>query len=243
MDAGLGTFLGGIGGGIASGLFGQSSAREQMRFQEKMANSQYQRAAADLKKAGLNRVLALGNPASAPAGASATMPDLGSSFVGAFNARTQRDLSKAQAAAAEASAGKDNTQAMVNTVTAAKTAQETLNLEKQHQLLELEAGKQEVFKGLYGDLAPLMSALSGLVRDGAASLGNTAKSIPEKAAAVGTLTKLKAEGAAHSVKDFAGQNRRIFLDNAPLPLVSPLHKMLRYFEQKKALEKYVKEKK
>lgn len=47
-------------------------AREQMRFQERMASTQYQRAAKDLEAAGLNRVLALGSPASAPAGASAT---------------------------------------------------------------------------------------------------------------------------------------------------------------------------
>lgn len=48
-------------------------AREQMRFQERMSNTAYQRAAIDLQKAGLNRVLALGSPASSPGGASARM--------------------------------------------------------------------------------------------------------------------------------------------------------------------------
>lgn len=47
-------------------------AREQMRFQERMASTQYQRAAKDLEAAGLNRVLALGSPAAAPAGSTAT---------------------------------------------------------------------------------------------------------------------------------------------------------------------------
>ena len=47
-------------------------AREQIRFQERMASTQYQRAAKDLEAAGLNRVLALGSPAAAPAGATAT---------------------------------------------------------------------------------------------------------------------------------------------------------------------------
>jgi hypothetical protein len=74
----------GFAGDIVGGLFGdkgQSSAnkanlqiaREQMAFQERMSNSAYQRAGKDLEAAGLNRILALGSPASSPTGASATM--------------------------------------------------------------------------------------------------------------------------------------------------------------------------
>lgn len=85
--AGLGAILGPVGsiaGSLIGGLLGRSGqesanranlaiAREQMAFQREMSSTAYQRSAADLEKAGLNRILALGKPASTPAGASAQM--------------------------------------------------------------------------------------------------------------------------------------------------------------------------
>jgi len=86
-------------GAAVGGLFGlrgakdsakqsQQNAREQMAFQERMSSTAYQRAATDLKAAGLNRIIALGSPASSPSGAMGAVPDYGSAITGGMNAGT-----------------------------------------------------------------------------------------------------------------------------------------------------------
>lgn len=88
IASGIGSALGiaaPIAGSLAGGYMtlhhNRKLAREQMRFQERMSNTQYQRGMADMRKAGLNPILAYKQGgASSPTGALAQAPDFGSAL-------------------------------------------------------------------------------------------------------------------------------------------------------------------
>ena len=70
-----------VAGSLYSAKQSKKEAQRNREFQADMSSSAYQRAMADMRKAGLNPILAgkLG-PASTPAGAMAKIPDIGQSF-------------------------------------------------------------------------------------------------------------------------------------------------------------------
>lgn len=107
MPIGAGAYIGGaIIGGLAD-IFGQSSAnkanlkiaREQMDFQERMSNTAYQRSVEDLKKAGINPILAFQQGgASTPSGASSagSSATMMNEFAGAISSALQARSMSAQ---------------------------------------------------------------------------------------------------------------------------------------------------
>lgn len=106
MGPGIAAMMGAQALGSAASIWGQSQAnknnvkiaREQMAFQERMSNSAYQRATADMRAAGLNPLLAYGQGGgSTPSGASTTVENVMSgTSTGAMDAiRLKKDIEEA----------------------------------------------------------------------------------------------------------------------------------------------------
>lgn len=116
LNAGLGAL-----GSFGSAKMSQDMAREQMDFQERMSSTAYQRAADDLEAAGLNRILAIGSPASSPGGAMGAVPDMGQTLASAREAdaniktmEEQRDLMGSQGDLAQSNARAADSSIQVN---------------------------------------------------------------------------------------------------------------------------------
>lgn len=101
---------------VALGLYSQdrqrSEARKNRSFQREMSNTAYQRAAADMEAAGLNRILALGSPATTPGGSVAQISNIGGLFAAG---QSQMEQAAAATSQAETSAkGQQATERQIN---------------------------------------------------------------------------------------------------------------------------------
>lgn len=142
--------LGSLAEGAAS-AFGQSSAnrsnraasREQMDFQERMSNSAWQRGMEDMRKAGLNPVLAgkLGG-ASAPVGAQASAQNAMTGFSGSTARALEARRLSADIDNLNALNSQIKSQTMLNSANAIKSSAET-------NILNTTRGKDKFWSSVY----------------------------------------------------------------------------------------------
>jgi len=149
--------LGGVGS-IYQAKQAQASAKAQMNFQRRMSNTAHQREIKDLKAAGLNPILsAKYGGASTPAGAGFQVPNIGAAIMDSAHsaagirqatATTEKtgeetknvpktgDVLKAQLRQLQAQVTSLEAQARNYNYNSAKSSAETLNIEKQNEIMD-----------------------------------------------------------------------------------------------------------
>lgn len=145
---------------VGSGLFGRSSANDAMKYQMRMANTQYRRSARDLEAAGLNRILALGSPAPTPSGHTASMPDakLGDALISATSAKQAIKQSKAQTDFIN----QQNVESLHKTHL---LAEQTKAAAASARSAEAQAYMDEVTKGIYEHIKPMTDEMLNNLSD------------------------------------------------------------------------------
>lgn len=159
--------------------FNAKQAQYNRDFQERMANTAYQRAAKDLDKAGLNRILALGSPAATPGGSMAQSGILpaGSSAVQAgaslMNATTGASSAKQNIAESKSrqkfiAANVEKAEYEMEQLFSRSTLNTELaaNARLDNELKKHQISKEEIVKSLYRVAEPYVKELEKQARNG-----------------------------------------------------------------------------
>lgn len=173
---GVGSFIPGIGDAEAAedaNLANKASANTQMKFQERMSNSAYQRTMDDMEKAGLNPMLAYSQGgASTPSGAASTAQPASKTGLAQFamQAATGLNTAKNQATLTGNTLQDSEQSRKLQGTQSAKNAADTEQTLLKNQILK----KDIPFAKLKGDLA---GGATKIMREIGEKFGNSARDI------------------------------------------------------------------
>ncbi|AXH75352.1 MAG: DNA pilot protein [Microviridae sp.] len=186
-------------------------AQKQMDFQREMSNTAYQRSAADLEKAGLNRILALGGPESSPSGAMAVVQNPHKATGDAIRGASSALAMKAQIDNLRSSTNLNNTNAMK--ASAEATQSDMLNSVLQ-QLLPFVKDISGKIPGLINS-ATDQSTIDKVGKDWSRGVDVIRKKIDEKVESFGNSAKQiqqDAEDVVRSAKRKGRDTIKVILD-------------------------------
>lgn len=161
--------------GAGAGLLGTSSsnkyakeeAERNRQFQQYNSDTAYQRAVVDLRKAGLNPILALGSPATTPGGSTASISDLGASMTAGANTGIAYKRAAAEARNVNAIASVSNIRKKLydDAFDAYKNAPDSVKSAIQAGIIGKEANIRGEIAGGLGGASSLLSKAAGAVKD------------------------------------------------------------------------------
>lgn len=190
-STGISDFIPGIGDARAAAkqnAANRTAAQTQMNFQERMSNSAYQRATTDMKKAGINPMLAFSQGgASTPSGALPTVNSETKSKLGEFAMSSALGVKNASVAQQQANTQQDSAISSINlnNANSAKTVAETQRAQVETALKKRELKNPKFMENVSRKGSAIVDNLLDRVRSSAKESSNKWKDAVKNAKPLG----------------------------------------------------------